>query len=1530
MKSYIITILLSVSAIQTFSQADSRQDTTGTKANKNKLQVKNEILPVSPLQNRPDTLRNVGYNYAVAVTSSGLEKDGNMNLFKDLTAGLGNASTIGGTDNSSVNPYTGKLNVSVPLYTFQSKSISVPISLNYSTDGVNLAEVPSQVGNGWQLNVGGKISRKMNGFPDEEKRDKLILADNKVIKAYGYLTLPSEGLLINNWANYTDSQRLAFIQWISWKTNPFIATKAYDAEPDEFYYNVGGFSGKFVFDQLGGIMQIPKTNVKIMTRMQNYTVGGTTRQKIYGFDIITPDGTKYIFGNADLSAVEEKKLTSLGFTIDFMRRAKKNKDIPANVVLLGSNFPTTNDLNKVPLYTVSNFSQSSCPNGINDTRSDWFASFGLPNSEGPNNRIPLENQPYSIGFMADIKSFDNCGILTDNTLTTFYYEPMEFLYDATPRLNLAEVGEGKWDFKTKYRYEVLHDNYTTDWYLVSIISPDDDRVNFEYETITTKYLLPRHFSISGPLFSNTSTISSLPPVIGQIDTYVNSKDVFQFFHPTNLQLGTNYVFSEDKKKLIKKITNKFGHYVEFFNTNNRTDLIGGKTLDRVVVNNGSKQVKAWALNYDYKEALGNYDKAILAKGTIANETQLKTFDLNDKVFEAFKDIEGITKEDAITKYTPYFTTEQSWLFLRSITEIDNRNITSVDKYKFEYEYANRLPRRGTVTESEYGFTGIGKPAVFGSYTNSFEIFSDRTGFPTDVVTALKTGLLTSYKNNLGGKVGITYEVYGETSTRKTVRAKELIKYPDANSTDNSIKETYLYGQHYSSNYKCLNADGTKITPEKLLDYNVQNLSPNNDTGRPFPNAFGYPPFTNGIIGKSTFQVFECNFYTSSQNVCLLNQTGGGWYGHEKVTISQTGNGKKVIDYISPQNMPDANLGSVTYSNCSILPTETLGIKNRRGKALSELELFLVPKIDLDWKRGFVSNETVYRENGDPISKITNVYKFKINDEENTVVKGILCDAYNLPASKISKNISVFRQYCDLLNLECGQIVKLVDAEKIDCGGLFQYYSGAFYNIESNFPNLEKTISESYFYEGTTSKTVSKEVSYQYGSKHLLPTKVTESNTGTSDVLESISVYPDDLYNFAPLSTSDEITGDPYAIKIMSMIEQNMINYPIETTRTKGGKVIESVYNEYDLQTGSNSNAMVLLTKRYTSKKDQAYTYLSSTTDPEGTDNFKRAFYNVTIEEVPESRPSFDLLLIPPTRTVYNFEPLFRSDKYFILPEVNYDYYSNGNLRMMTTKGYNKTTYLWSYKNYLPVAEIQNATYNTVQTALGSSNIVTLGNSVDDSYITSTITGLRGTLGNTMIKSYTFDPLIGITKSYDFANMSTRYEYDNFNRLIKVFDNDSKLVKSYQYNYMITTLANSAPDITFSGEVDVKDRQINLSFAYPKATVVKYEIRRGQGNEPMKPWVTVPGDNNTKIDPHYTPQQNIYNYGIKAILSDGTATEWKSLNINIPNNCAGKLQIIKNGLILTSKPVYDKACYEIILDEGFETQDNAEYTGEIEN
>lgn len=66
-----------------------------------------------------------------------------------------------------VGEFTGTPNVNIPLYEYKTRNLSVPISLSYSSNGIKVDQMETNVGLGWSLNVGGVVTRIIRDQPDE-------------------------------------------------------------------------------------------------------------------------------------------------------------------------------------------------------------------------------------------------------------------------------------------------------------------------------------------------------------------------------------------------------------------------------------------------------------------------------------------------------------------------------------------------------------------------------------------------------------------------------------------------------------------------------------------------------------------------------------------------------------------------------------------------------------------------------------------------------------------------------------------------------------------------------------------------------------------------------------------------------------------------------------------------------------------------------------------------------------------------------------------------------------------------------------------------------------------------------------------------------------------------------------------------------------------------------------------------------------------------------------------------------------------
>ncbi|WP_418498524.1 hypothetical protein [Flagellimonas sp.] len=123
--------------------------------------------------------------------------------------------------------------------------------------------------------------------------------------------------------------------------------------------------------------------------------------------------------------------------------------------------------------------------------------------------------------------------------------------------------------------------------------------------------------------------------------------------------------------------------------------------------------------------------------------------------------------------------------------------------------------------------------------------------------------------------------------------------------------------------------------------------------------------------------------------------------------------------------------------------------------------------------------------------------------------------------------------------------------------------------------------------------------------------------------------------------------------------------------------------------------------------------------------------------------------------------------------------SNGNPLEVSMPGGPRTSYIWGYDRQYPVAKIENATRAQVETALGVSPGYHTGSGGLGLAQGNT---LRAGLPDSMVTTYTYDPLVGVTSVTDPKGTVTYYGYDAYKRLEFVKDDDGHLVQEYKYNY----------------------------------------------------------------------------------------------------------------------------------------------------
>ncbi|WP_315819968.1 hypothetical protein [Paraflavitalea speifideaquila] len=162
--------------------------------------------------------------------------------------------------------FTGTAQFNIPLYNITSGKISHAVSVDYSTNGIKIDEIPGSVGSSWSLKAGGVITKTTLGLPDDVGsvfRNKPASHENNSLEMYHFL--------VNN-------------------------VEPADPQPDVYNFSFDGYNGKFIIVD-GQIKQEKHAAIKI------------ERPTADVFRITTPNGFQYYFGENMAYEESESKNT---------------------------------------------------------------------------------------------------------------------------------------------------------------------------------------------------------------------------------------------------------------------------------------------------------------------------------------------------------------------------------------------------------------------------------------------------------------------------------------------------------------------------------------------------------------------------------------------------------------------------------------------------------------------------------------------------------------------------------------------------------------------------------------------------------------------------------------------------------------------------------------------------------------------------------------------------------------------------------------------------------------------------------------------------------------------------------------------------------------------------------------------------------------------------------------------------------------------------------------------------------------------
>lgn len=207
-----------------------------------------------------------------------------------------------------VNLYTGTPQIGIPLLELPGRNVTVPIVLSYNASGIKVQDVASWVGLGWSLQAGGMISRVVRGLPDE--------------KTNGYCSAEKTGNKVQMMQECIEKSLKG--EW--------------DTEPDLFFFNFMGQTGKFVLNADKQAILMPQSNLKISTQWLNDWV------------ITDEAGNRYFFGGSGGYEANSSKTEDNTEPFNFISGWYLSKIISANGEDTVRFYYQTDGVIKYPMY----------------------------------------------------------------------------------------------------------------------------------------------------------------------------------------------------------------------------------------------------------------------------------------------------------------------------------------------------------------------------------------------------------------------------------------------------------------------------------------------------------------------------------------------------------------------------------------------------------------------------------------------------------------------------------------------------------------------------------------------------------------------------------------------------------------------------------------------------------------------------------------------------------------------------------------------------------------------------------------------------------------------------------------------------------------------------------------------------------------------------------------------------------------------------------------------------------------------------
>ncbi len=1166
------------------------------------------------------------------------------NPYKDVNIVSPTAASLAKYGDIPVSYHTGIPQISIPVYTVNEGMLSLPISLSYHASGLKVMESASWVGAGWSLNAGGVITRTVIGGVDEIGTGGTSNQTHGHFSHYGYNKYlfvqatgsNGNGIPLTNDNMYPDD--LAFTDGRK------------DGEPDLFFFNLGGYAGKFYFHDDRSIIIVPQQDIKIEPIAPN-------DNSLTGFIVTIPDGTKYYFGKNQTP--ENGSIDAVEFTSSY------NPSSPSGVQYA----PAASAWHLTKISSADNQFSINLEYEAEKYGSYTIASFPLPYTNA-------DGKEYSL-----VKNFMK-GVRLKKI--NFSNGKVELLPGAL-REDLSNFNPA---------YNTIEDLANTEAKALGEIKITDNGQICKKIKFTQSYFvdnttpLPSGLSIPGGIESDKKRLKL---------------DEVQEMTCDEQQKIPPHTFTYYTEKAPRQLTFARDHWGFYNGATSNYRLIPTYTIN----------------DYDVKVGADRDAKWPEMRGGTLQQITYPTGGSTSFEYEAN------TTWLSYTDNIPTFRFSTSVGYDGSSQMIYNDKVFSANPYQIKLSNSACQVGQTNCSAAVSVQNSTGGASCNGGETVK-TYFTTTPGIHQIIMT--KTNANSSFG---GAQADFTELVPTNVQKNEIVgglRIKKIINF-DGIDIANNIVKNYEYADATGNSSGILYSRPTYvqvIRNDVLRDIGTATIGNNIYA----PNGC-VTPENAGVTGITLF------YQVSPNPIRPMETTQGNHIGYNEVKVTQVGNGKSVYRFYG-SNIWDINHTDVCIRKAKVTPPSSAA--NPSYPYIPE---------SFEYMRGELKEEEHYNQNGQLLKSTLYVPSFTDNPTTTPAIK------YGS-----ANNVYIYTAY--ELRTKRKTQVQVTETNLVPgTGNYLQNVSTTYFESPYHNQAVRTTTTNS------KGETIESKQKYSFDFRvpaceaiaTCLPTYQTAATSAYSTFTgqlpcasgswnckfvlyqqyrRDLSIarsnyvscrrtnFTDPVNLFATTHDNAKTAADAVLKPVLEMQDKYM-NFPIESTSWKNGKLLSATYSQFDYNAANSTN-----------------------------------IYPATLLSTNLASPALSF-----SAATINSNTITRDSRYAIESAMKF---ANGNPSEVKLRSGVTSSYVWGYNNTLPIVKAVGVDYATLKAAYDavSGNLVQLR--------------LHPSLSGALLNTYSYAPLQGMVTETDANGKTISYEFDNLWRLKLIRNTQGNIVKTFDYQY----------------------------------------------------------------------------------------------------------------------------------------------------